>query len=719
MMRASLVIPTYNEAKNLPLLLAEIEQVIDRSWLDLEYIVVDDNSPDGTGTVADELTKQYPMKVLHRAGKQGLGSAVRAGFAASNRPYLAVMDADLSHDPAILPQLFKDLETAEIAIGSRFAKGSSVENWQIGRKLLSKTGVALARRLTGVEDPLSGYFAFLRSVIEGVALDTVGYKILLEILVKGHYTKTTERAFLFRMRRHSSSKLNLSEYWFFAKQLATYGGYKLFRKTVHNWPVIVVFGLAVLAAFFVSLSQSMWLDEGLSREFAQGSVQYIVHIAQTVDLHPPLYYLFLHFIGPLSDFGVTALRSWSTVWYALFLWLIYKRLVASCDQSVWRRAGLLGVAAFIPFGVFYASELRSYMATVLVMALQFFAFTDLVKVEGAKVRTAAWRYGVYSLLSLWLFYPCAFVMVAQFLYVVFRHRSAWWRCFWPWFIVSVLYSPWLLSVVFHRAGEQPSHFLLIPWWQIPAIIAAGFAGGRVAVTDLNHVHQYWPTMVSLFSFVVGLTGLWQWWRSDRRNQVMEILWWQILVLVAICLGISATRFSIFDPRYYTPLYPLYVILIVQSLQYAWQKNKRWGTAVAVVVIGCSLVINGLYWFNPWYMREPWKTVVPQVESELQVHDALVFIGDKQPPPTYTAYQTKPVKIISSLPDGLVNFEDYMAIGEHIRAELRGIDRVWFSQFLEWQKDPQGKTRAILEQAGFEKQKTIGFFKVQFDLYERR
>ena len=260
MIRASLIIPTYNEAENLPLLVAEIEQAIDRSWLDLEYIVVDDNSPDGTGNVADELGRQYPVKVLHRAGKQGLGSAVRAGFAASDRPYLAVMDADLSHDPTILPQLFKDLETVEIAIGSRFAEGSSVENWQLGRKLLSQTGVALARRLTGVQDPLSGYFVFRRSVIEGVNLNTVGYKILLEILVKGHYSRTAERAFLFRMRRHSSSKLNLTEYWFFAKQLLTYGALKAGRHAWVNWPVLAVFVLVAAVALATSASQSMWLD---------------------------------------------------------------------------------------------------------------------------------------------------------------------------------------------------------------------------------------------------------------------------------------------------------------------------------------------------------------------------------------------------------------------------------------------------------------------------
>lgn len=718
MMRAALVIPTYNEASNLPLLIEEIESTIDRSWLDLQYIVVDDNSPDGTGAVADGLAQKYSMHVIHRAGKQGLGSAVRAGFAATDRPFLAVMDADLSHDPALLPKLFKDLDTVDIAIGSRFAEGSSVENWQLGRKLLSQTGVALARRLTGVKDPLSGFFAFRRTVIDGVNLTTVGYKILLEILVKGTYHEFNERPFEFRMRRFSTSKLNFTEYWFFAKQLVEYGVKKIRRSAQEQWPVLAVFAAVAVATLAVAATQSIWLDEGLSREFVQRSASSIVYLAQTTDLHPPLYYLFLHFIGPAVDFGIIALRSLSAVWYGLFLWVVYTRAIRPHVVGVWRRAASLLAIAMVPFGLFYASELRSYMATVLVCALQFFAFIDLLQREPVSQRAAQWRYGLYSLLSLWLFYPCAFILVGQFLYIVARQRAAWRRCFWPWLVITIAYSPWLFSVVLKRAGEQPGHFLAIPWWQIPVIIAAGFGGGRVAVTDLNHLHQYWPTALSLLVFVVGLVGLWYWWRTDRRNQAMEILWWQILTSVVICLVISATRFSIFDPRYYTPLYPLYIIMVIYSLGYLWRNHARLAVAVVGVSVACSLVINSLYWFNPWYQREPWKTVVPQVEAELLPTDTVMFIGKFQPPPTYAAYQTKQTKVIGVYPDDLADVSQTEVIEAHVRQSLQGVDRVWYSQFLEWQKDPQGLYRKILEAEGFKYQRTIGFFKVKFDLYGR-
>lgn len=227
MRSVSVIIPTYNESKNIPILVEEIFDVLDKEKIDLEIIFVDDNSPDGTGKIAEELANKYPIKVVHRAGKLGLGSAVIAGFKASEREYLGVMDADLSHDPSILNQLITALDEYDITIGGRFEAGSEVQNWIWWRKLTSQVGVFFARLLTGVNDPLSGYFFFRRSVIDGVALTTVGYKILLEILVKGAWSRAKEIPFQFRIRKFSTSKLSTKEYWLFAKQLFSYTLYKI------------------------------------------------------------------------------------------------------------------------------------------------------------------------------------------------------------------------------------------------------------------------------------------------------------------------------------------------------------------------------------------------------------------------------------------------------------------------------------------------------------
>jgi dolichol-phosphate mannosyltransferase len=221
--RISLITPTYNERENIPLLAEEVFTTVrQRPDIDLELIVVDDNSPDGTGEAAERLRDRYPIRVIHRAGRFGLGSAVMEGFRASDRPLLGVMDADLSHDPAVLPDLITQLERYDITVGSRYNPESRVEKWPWHRKLISQTGVFFARMLTGVHDPLSGYFFLHRSVIEGLQLTSPGFKILLEILVKGNYASTLEIPFVFRNREHSSSKLNFKEYLLFTKQLLVF-----------------------------------------------------------------------------------------------------------------------------------------------------------------------------------------------------------------------------------------------------------------------------------------------------------------------------------------------------------------------------------------------------------------------------------------------------------------------------------------------------------------
>ena len=216
----SLVTPTYNERENIPLLEEEVFAALKpETDIDLELIVVDDNSPDGTGEVAESLTDRYPIRVIHRAGKLGLGSAVMEGWQSSDRDLVGVMDADMSHDPVILARLIRSLETVDIAIGSRYDPGSRVEKWPWYRKVISQSGVFLAKQLTGVQDPLAGFFFLHRRVIEGMELTSPGYKILLEILIKGNWQGYTEIPFVFRNREFSSSKLNIKEYYLFLKQL--------------------------------------------------------------------------------------------------------------------------------------------------------------------------------------------------------------------------------------------------------------------------------------------------------------------------------------------------------------------------------------------------------------------------------------------------------------------------------------------------------------------
>ena len=226
----SLITPTYNERENIALLAEELFGAVEGATdIDLELIVVDDNSPDGTGEAAEALTERFPVRVVHREGKLGLGSAVMAGFAQSQRPYLGVIDADLSHDPVEVPRLVRNLKEFDITIGSRFGETSQVERWALHRQLISKVGVGLARAITGVEDPLAGYFFIRRSVLGAdFALTSTGYKILLEVLTKGTYSNHISLPIIFRNRQFSASKLNWREHVLFLKQIVVFGLNKMF-----------------------------------------------------------------------------------------------------------------------------------------------------------------------------------------------------------------------------------------------------------------------------------------------------------------------------------------------------------------------------------------------------------------------------------------------------------------------------------------------------------
>lgn len=206
------MIPTYNERENLEELVRRTSSACSKTGMNFEIVIVDDNSPDGTGQVAESMAETFNVKVVHRAGKLGLSTAVLEGFKASKGTILVVMDADLSHPPERISDMVQRIAKggADMVIGSRYVEGGHVENWPIHRKLISKAATLLARGLTKVKDPMSGFFAIRKEVIEGVELDPVGYKIGLEILVKGRISSVEEVPITFADRKAGKSKLGAS-----------------------------------------------------------------------------------------------------------------------------------------------------------------------------------------------------------------------------------------------------------------------------------------------------------------------------------------------------------------------------------------------------------------------------------------------------------------------------------------------------------------------------
>ena len=183
------VIPTYNEAQNLPIL---ISALLAQPIPNLNILIVDDNSPDGTGDVADQLAREHPQQiaVLHRPGKEGLGKAYLQGFReALNRgaDVIGMMDADLSHPPDRLPALLATLDEADVAIGSRYVSGGSVDrDWPIWRKGMSWFGNAYARTILSlpIQDATGGYRLWRRTALEAFPFEAArsnGYVFIVEL----------------------------------------------------------------------------------------------------------------------------------------------------------------------------------------------------------------------------------------------------------------------------------------------------------------------------------------------------------------------------------------------------------------------------------------------------------------------------------------------------------------------------------------------------------
>ena len=213
------VIPTYNESENLPIL---AEALLAQGLDDLHLLIVDDNSPDGTGKVADQLAEKYPdhISVLHREGKEGLGKAYIQGLRHAlelGADVVGMMDADLSHPPDRLPAMVAAIKDADVVIGSRYVSGGSVDkNWPLFRKFLSWFGNTYARTILGlpIKDTTGGYRLWRNTALEAIPFEesrSNGYVFIVELayMAKLAGLRFKEVPIYFAERTHGDSKMSL------------------------------------------------------------------------------------------------------------------------------------------------------------------------------------------------------------------------------------------------------------------------------------------------------------------------------------------------------------------------------------------------------------------------------------------------------------------------------------------------------------------------------
>jgi len=213
----SIIIPTYNESQNILSILKSLTEYLPKK-ISTQTIIVDDNSPDGTGKLVEDYLIDLKkiagntINVINRTAKSGLSSAILSGIKQATGDIIVVMDSDFSHPPQIIPKMIEALKKyqCDVVVASRYIYGGNIQGWPKKRKLMSKVATLIAKKglNVNVNDPMSGFFAFKKNVIDGISFDAIGYKFLLEVLVKNKKINVKEIPYTFQERKLGSSKLD-------------------------------------------------------------------------------------------------------------------------------------------------------------------------------------------------------------------------------------------------------------------------------------------------------------------------------------------------------------------------------------------------------------------------------------------------------------------------------------------------------------------------------
>jgi dolichol-phosphate mannosyltransferase len=267
----AIVVPTFNEIHNIPLLVRAVEQAL--PGVDWELVFVDDNSPDGTASEVRKLAMQDArVRIVHRYGRRGLSSACVEGILATAAPYVAVMDGDMQHDEAALAQMYARIRTGDVdlVVGTRYAGDGDAEGLSERRKMLSQAATKMATRLvrTSMSDPMSGFFMITRQAfMESLPrLSSVGFKILLDIAASAKRPlRIADVPYRFRGRRHGESKLDSLVLWEYAQLLLDKSVGHIVPARFISFVFVGGIGLAVhfavLTLLFKALVAPFWLAQ--------------------------------------------------------------------------------------------------------------------------------------------------------------------------------------------------------------------------------------------------------------------------------------------------------------------------------------------------------------------------------------------------------------------------------------------------------------------------
>lgn len=334
--QVSIILPTYNESKNILGVLRSIKESLPGS-VSAQAIVVDDNSPDGTGRLVEEYLRNmknianYTIEIIHRKTKTGLSSAILHGMRHARGETIVVMDSDFSHPPQIIPKLLDALRhRCDIAIASRYIRGGRIDGWTAKRRMISWFGTVVAKHGLGIKaaDPMSGFFAFKRNLVEGISFDGLGFKMLMEMLVKARGARIAEVPYTFRDRRLGESKLSsgvLTDYLRSVWRLYRHGGAEP-RQSVRFFSK---------AGRFYTVGASGFL------------VNYVISLLLTQQM-PEFWYLHANILGILSS--MTSNFALNKVWTFQDRNFAHKRMAIQYTKFL----GFSSLGAAVQLGIVYS-----------------------------------------------------------------------------------------------------------------------------------------------------------------------------------------------------------------------------------------------------------------------------------------------------------------------------------------------------------------------------
>jgi dolichol-phosphate mannosyltransferase len=255
----SIIIPTYNEEENIGEMIDALENVLLTYKINGQILVVDDFSKDETIPIINEKKTKYAnLELIVRKFDHGLSQSVVEGFTSADSDIFLVIDADFSHPPELIPQMYNLLQRGyDLVIGSRYMQGGGIDDWPLKRRFISKGATFLGKILfPGITDPVSGFFGINRHVVEKAPLTPRGYKILLEILGKGRWNNVVEVPFTFTDREVGSSKLKFTTILDYLHQVLDIGQYAFFHHESMAWPEeekVLQFGLVGASGIVVNM----------------------------------------------------------------------------------------------------------------------------------------------------------------------------------------------------------------------------------------------------------------------------------------------------------------------------------------------------------------------------------------------------------------------------------------------------------------------------------